>query len=441
MTDRLTTLKSFENMKGKLRSLPRDERHADDKIWQEKEAFFSALNSKPQEELKISEEVIIARIKESMAEGWVNFEDDKDEEAYQKHLSELRETIFRFERVKDDVEIRTVEPYQKLQPGKMILINFPGNGTSLTDNDGNPKDEKIIRESAKAAGQNFVDFVSESRHFGEDECQVVSCYYSHKVNSLIEGYNSKGIIDKGIEKFAGIFEDLISKDGRRIGLAEAKRNMGCVLLRGHCFGTLVIAELEKALRCKMMSLGYSKNDRREILEAVSVISSSSPVALDRQPEDFKVVAYANSADTLIPTIKGSPNYQREAGFSNEEVASEQRQVKEVSVRNRKRYQLFVCSSLEAPSEQELAQKYKSEHEEWEAARILKHIKQALNGHAWNALLGSSLKETIVAPMHKHVDASVENFEHMEDSDKKLKNFLRIKKAKERAIYNRPAKTR
>ena len=296
---------------------------------------------------------------------------------------ELSETVQRAECETNDVDVLTVPPTEKLIPGKMIFINLPGNATSLTDNDNNPLEKAKVKTVAMNAVDDFFDFIGEDGELKKKDCQCVGCYYSHKINALIEDYNKYGVPHDGVEAFSHIFDDLVSKDGRKIDVNEAVSNMKKVILRGQCFGTMVASELEKVLHLKLAFLGYSHEECVKILSAPTALFSSSPVALDKQPQYFKVVAYANCADTLIPTIKGSPNYPEQAGFTEQEIRSENFQIKEQQLR--KNYKLILCSSLDMPEVEDLAKRAKKSLKNPTQEKIDFKVSKMQNGHAFSAI--------------------------------------------------------
>ncbi len=379
----------------------------------------------------------VGRVVYSVKEEYVDFRSLRKAEV----RKEVWETMARFDEVQHNTEIRFAEPFQKLVPGKIILINLPGNGTSLTDNNGNPKKEAIVKDAALSGGRELVDFMSDIAGFKEKDCQVVSCYYSHKVNRMIEEYNHNGAVHQGVEDFSAIFDDLISKKAlraekefkevyeklvledklkaqeakekfeklhERLLLEDAqktKENFSRVILRGQCFGTFVASELEVCLNCKLMAAGHeSKEARAEILSKMTAVFSSSPVALDKQPKYFNVIAYANCSDTLIPTIKGSPNYQEEAGFSNEEMKSE----KHITIEKETRpgYRLLLCSNLEMPEEEDMIKHYRETLKHPTKEKVLHHIKAFLNGHSWAALKQSEFYEKVAGAMQKTMSKRV-----------------------------------
>lgn len=296
---------------------------------------------------------------------------------------ELAETVQRAERETNDVEVLTVPPTERLIPGKVIFINLPGNATSLTDNDHNPLEKAKVKTAAMNAVDDFFDFIGEDGELKKKDCQCVGCYYSHKINGLIEDYNKYGAPHDGIEQFSHIFDDLVSRDGRKIDVNEAVSNMKKVILRGQCFGTLVASELEKLLHLKLAFLGYSHEECVKILSAPTALFSSSPVALDKQPQYFKIVAYANCADTLIPTLKGSPNYQEQAGFTDEEIKSEEFQIREQQLRPN--YKLILCSSLDLPEVEDLAKRAKEGLKNPTQEKIDFRVSKMQNGHAFSAV--------------------------------------------------------
>ena len=122
---------------------------------------------------------------------------------------ELSETVQRAECETNDVDVLTVPPTEKLIPGKMIFINLPGNATSLTDNDNNPLEKAKVKTAAMNAVDDFFDFIGEDGELKKKDCQCVGCYYSHKINALIEDYNKYGVPHDGVEAFSHIFDDLV----------------------------------------------------------------------------------------------------------------------------------------------------------------------------------------------------------------------------------------
>jgi len=398
-------LNSMRANKTKLETLPHDGRRSNqDELLKEGKEIFGGI--------------LASRIANSKAEKNVSMADDLSAEENENLLKELKKTMWRFENVKDDVEVRTAEPLKKLKPGARIIINFPGNGTSLTDNYGNPLEEEKVKNGAKEAAENFMSEYVKPTGIQKEEYQVVGCYYSHKLNGLIEDYNRDGSIAQGVKKFSKVFDDLISKDGHRLKATEAKKNMALVNLRGQCFGTFVVSALEKCLEEKLEDLEYNPNEIEAILSSVHAEFSSSPVDLDRQPKYFQVVAYANAADTLIPTIKGSPNYQEVAGFSDEEVYMSEHKLKDFKLRPN--YRLLVWSSIDLPSKEEMLKKYQAEYDT--DAIIEKHLKSAMNGHAFTTLQKSGQ----YAPIEK---AFKENIVALKHSTKKFGGLKRVEKNK------------
>ncbi len=365
----------------------------------------------------VSGVVVASKIANAISKGYIDsaFDENFDATHYKQNMDELSKTVQLAERVRDDVSILTVPPVQKLIPGKMIVINLPGNGTSMSDNDRNPFLEMRVKVAAEKGVAEFFDFIDTDK-LKPSDCQVVGCYYSHKVNEMIEQYNAHGVLHPGIVEFSNIFDDLISKDGKKTDVDTVVKNMQNVVLRGQCFGTLVVAELEKCLYHKLAALGYQKDECHKILSAPTALLSSSPVAMDRQPQFFKTVAYANAADTLIPTIKGSPNYQKEAGFSDDEIASENRQFK--TIQKAPNYQLIVCSSLEFPSDAELKEYVENTYHTSDEAKIKAHMDTIHKGHAFNAIANvikkdsdfmQTLRLNVKKMMTRSVQTMVENY--------------------------------
>ena len=162
---------------------------------------------------------------------------------FSKMESDFKGLINRVQNIKDkpkDVSILMTSPVERLKPGKMIMINLPGNATSLTNDAGEPKDEEKIRELANEGKNDFFEFINQdsqsSMRMNTHNAETVACYYSRKVNHLIEEYNETGKLHESFVPFADMFDDLISKEGQRLSVKEATDNMRNVVLRGHCNG-------------------------------------------------------------------------------------------------------------------------------------------------------------------------------------------------------------
>lgn len=316
---------------------------------------------------------------------------------------------------RQDVYVLATTPLNKLKPGEMIMINLPGNGTSLTDDMGNPKNENEIKTNAENGRNEFFRFMN-GLHFEDcpdnnikmrrKDAQTLACYYSRKVNGFVEEYNETGQVHESLKPFADLFDDLISKDGKKISVEEATQNMRNVVLRGHCFGTLVISELEQYLHAKLETLGYSDTECTKILSAPTAIFSSSPVDIEKQPKYFKVVAYANCNDGFLPKLKGVPDYKAMAGFSQEDVNSEERKIKEIKLENKPNYRLIVCSSLEFPSLAELKEFIRDRHDNLTEKEIGQHIATIYRGHAFSAISDILKKSRFMKLLQKTVQEAM-----------------------------------
>ena len=296
---------------------------------------------------------------------------------------QLAESVQKTYLVQNDVDILTTSDFKKFEPGKMVLISFPGNATSLTNAKGNPVEEKITKSAAQDGIDSFLKFIQSEVQINPDQCEFVACYYSHKNNYFVENFNERGIAHKGTEKFAAAFDNLISKNGKKIDVDEAVKNMRGVIMRGQCFGTCVISELEQCLFQKLALLGYSQQECVRILSAPTALFSSSPVDIEKQPQFFRVFAYANCADTFLPTIKGAPKYQKLAGFTDEDIASKPCRLKTIQLREN--FRLVLCSRLDLPDAAEMEKTVAKKLKNPDDAKIHQRVATILKGHAFSAV--------------------------------------------------------
>ncbi|MBO4284772.1 MAG: hypothetical protein J5895_00890 [Alphaproteobacteria bacterium] len=353
---RADTISSFEKQKNVLRALKAQRKNQTEAV---------------------SGVVVASKIAQSIEDG------DVVSPITPKLGKQLADSVQKTYLVQNDVDILTTSELKKFEPGKMVLISFPGNATSLTNAKGNPVEEKITKSAAQDGIDSFLKFIQNEVQIKSDQCEFVACYYSHKNNFFVEDFNERGIPHKSTEKFATAFDNLISKNGKKIDVDEAVKNMRGVIMRGQCFGTCIISELEQCLFHKLALLGYSQQECIKILSAPTALFSSSPVDLKKQPQFFRVFAYANCADTLIPTIKGAPTYQKLAGFTNEEIASRPCRLKTVHLREN--FRLVLCSRLDFPDtaemEKTVAKRLKNPDEE----KIHQRVSTILKGHAFSAV--------------------------------------------------------
>ncbi len=205
---------------------------------------------------------------------------------------------------------------------------------------------------------------------------------------------------------------------------------------------MVVSELEKVLEEKLVNLGYTSDESARILSAPTALFSSSPVALEEQPKYFKVVAYANCADTLIPTIKGAPKYNEIAGFTDEDIKSDKLQIKEIETEN---YKLLLCSRLDMPETEELMKIISHNHPSDTQYQLWLHLQKAQKGHDFgyvahpvkDSFFMKYLKSSVSDMMRKPVQELVEKTRVVgmldETMSKKVQLFLNLKKGNKRGV--------
>ena len=75
-------------------------------------------------------------------------------------------------------------------------------------------------------------------------------------------------------------------------------NLSRVIFRGHCFGCMVIAELENLLETKLKEQ-FNDAECKELLSAPQALISSPALQLDKYPKYFETTAIVNNSDRTI----------------------------------------------------------------------------------------------------------------------------------------------
>ena len=77
------------------------------------------------------------------------------------------------------------------------------------------------------------------------------------------------------------FEPLISKDGKKISIEDAKKNLRNVTILAHCHGAYVTLALEEILEKRMKEIGYKEEECAEIQKQLAVVAIAPHTAVGR----------------------------------------------------------------------------------------------------------------------------------------------------------------
>lgn len=168
------------------------------------------------------------------------------------------------------------------QEGKVLVINFPGSGMTF-----NGKDEvkesavETCKETEKLLPQDALAFV----------CTAV---YENKADKAIKEYNEENNNTHSNEIFEQILKPMIIEGD----YDKTLDNLNRVIFRGHCFGCMVIAELENLLETKLKEQ-FNEVQCKNLLSAPQALISSPALQLDKYPKYFETTAIVNNSDRTI----------------------------------------------------------------------------------------------------------------------------------------------
>ena len=172
------------------------------------------------------------------------------------------------------------------QEGKVLIINFPGSGMTF-----NGKDEDKVRKSA-------IDTCEETQKLlpqdASSQAFVCTAVYENKADKAIKEYNEENNNTHSNEIFEQVLKPMIIEGD----YDKTLDNLNRVIFRGHCFGCMVIAELENLLEAKLKEQ-FNDAECKELLSAPQALISSPALQLDKYPKYFQTTAIVNNSDRTI----------------------------------------------------------------------------------------------------------------------------------------------
>ncbi len=127
-----------------------------------------------------------------------------------------------------------------------------------------------------------------------EDADVIAVNYNNALKNIADDSKRLEILNQTMGKW---FVPLIEKDGKRLPLVDACKNMRRVNILCHCFGAKVAESLEKLLSDKMQNLGYSTKETNQILEQIFVVSYASMV--DDNKMRFKFLDVTSPEDDML----------------------------------------------------------------------------------------------------------------------------------------------
>ncbi len=198
----------------------------------------------------------------------------------------------------DGKKVDTITPTNDI-----IVLNFPGSGMAV-NRDYRKKlyddklDERVekCKENAKTASEKTKELISENKV----NAKFFTAVYEYKADLVIDDYNTTETPDCDATKdiFNKTITPLLSDD-----FEKTKANLNKLFLRGHCFGTVVISQLEHLLEEKLKT-AFDDKQVEELLHLPKAFISSPALSLENYPKHFQTTAIVNISDRTIASGEG-----------------------------------------------------------------------------------------------------------------------------------------
>ncbi len=204
---------------------------------------------------------------------------------------------------------------QELDPDEPAVLIFGGQSTT-TDRAASSyckMVEEVLDRNGCKEGVNVIGVVN---HYGDTYDAFLS--RSAGVNNVQEcdkeklneeTLNPQYVND--IFEFA-IKNRLSDKDGKRLDIKDATQKMRKLNIFVHCHGGNTFAQLEKLTWQKMKELGYSKEERTQVMQELMVVAYAPYTALGKSKA--KMVSFVSDTDPVVTynnRIEDTIRYQKD----------------------------------------------------------------------------------------------------------------------------------
>ena len=174
------------------------------------------------------------------------------------------------------------------QDRKIFVINFPGSGMTF-----NGKDKDNVKKSAVETCEATKRLLPQDEE-SLSQAFVCTAVYENKADKAIKEYNEENNNTHSNEIFEQILKPMIIEGD----YDKTLDNLSRVIFRGHCFGCMVIAELENLLETKLKEQ-FNEVQCKNLLSAPQALISSPALQLDKYPKYFQTTAIVNNSDRTI----------------------------------------------------------------------------------------------------------------------------------------------
>ena len=165
------------------------------------------------------------------------------------------------------------------QEAKVLVINFPGSGMIFND-----KVEDEVKKSAIETCEATQKILSKNEE-PLSQAFVCTAVYENKADKAIKEYNEENNNTHSNEIFEQILKPMIIEGD----YDKTLDNLSRVIFRGHCFGCMVIAELENLLETKLKEQ-FNEVQCKNLLSAPQALISSPALQLDKYPKYFPTIS-------------------------------------------------------------------------------------------------------------------------------------------------------
>ena len=157
----------------------------------------------------------------------------------------------------------------------------------------NGKDEDKVRKSAIETCKETEKLLPQDEA-SLSQAFVCTAVYENKADKAIKEYNEENNNTHSNEIFEQVLKPMIIEGD----YDKTLDNLSRVIFRGHCFGCMVIAELENLLETKLKEQ-FNEVQCKNLLSAPQALISSPALQLDKYPKYFQTTAIVNNSDRTI----------------------------------------------------------------------------------------------------------------------------------------------
>lgn len=219
---------------------------------------------------------------------------------------------------------RSGEEQRKLLDRK--LRSYLSNNLTLSEKKSFEIREKLDEASLVEEVKKNALKTCELLGFSPENTDCYSTYYTSASKQMTADYRAGKKHDNARKLYETIFtSSLFDEEGKAYDKKELSKHLKEFKFRSHCFGGLLLAEMEGFLVNDLANMGFKEKDIGNLLSNVKVYMTSAPLMIEEYPKYFSGVAMINAADNLLEDSclggkEVKDNILAFAGFDKEQVA-------------------------------------------------------------------------------------------------------------------------